>query len=572
MNDGRDQKHSFLTGQAPAAASGRWFGSVSLFAGRSRGESLLLFIATAAIYAIPWAPIIGQLIVSQHYPVAVVGLFSVAATLAGLWVRAKAPRVARILSAAYWLALFGVNFVFGYFARWADPAYFWMAIALAAAGFASLRRPPLFSVVLLFSTVLTFGVLAYDLFFSDKTLVAACIGLAVGVLALIWWLVRRGRLLHFSRWAVAFGIFGALIYPRGFVSYSFVFPGHLSQVLSQPGVTAVYDYTNPKNRDEFCTQTMYLARVPGRQTLVAGPQNPCRRLIRLDPGPSPVFAFLDLGGRGGDNVAFDPTDANLAYVVALSDLLKVSVNPLRELARLNLIQSARNLNFIQYDPKTDRLYVSQDYGGNIWVVDRPSFRLVTSIPSAEGAVTDDVWIDDVGRQVFVSGTYKVGWRVDTYDLSTLARKNTYLRPWDIGFHFSTIDPVGRRAYLGSTTTGRVWVLDLDSLKEKGSFRLEVGLRNLNFDPFRRWVLIGGYFSGTLYAYDPDRARLVGSLFFGKRLRWVQVDRENGKWYVATSVGGFEIDPNRAFGIDQVDRPDQKPSPLAVPAEAKELSK
>jgi hypothetical protein len=30
------------------------------------------------------------------------------------------------------------------------------------------------------------------------------------------------------------------------------------------------------------------------------------------------------------------------------------------------------------------------------------------------------------------------------------------------------------------------------------------------------------------------------------LRWVQVDGENGMWYVTSAVGGFRIDPDKAF--------------------------
>jgi hypothetical protein len=167
--------------------------------------------------------------------------------------------------------------------------------------------------------------------------------------------------------------------------------------------------------------------------------------------------------------------------------------------------------------------------------------------SAPGMVTDDVWPDPVGNQIFVSGTYAVGWQVYTYDKTTLAPRRVYRWFGDIGFHFSTIDPPGRRAYLASTTSGTLRVLDLDTLQPVGQIPLEVGLRNLAFDPVRRLVLISSYFRGNLFVYSPERGEVVGKIFLGPRLRWVQVDAESGQWYATSAAGGFAVDPEKALG-------------------------
>jgi hypothetical protein len=60
------------------------------------------------------------------------------------------------------------------------------------------------------------------------------------------------------------------------------------------------------------------------------------------------------------------------------------------------------------------------------------------------------------------------------------------------------------------------------------------------------VLIGSYFKGNLFVYDVARERVIGRLFLGRRLRWVQVDGENHKWYATSAVGGLQIDPDVAF--------------------------
>lgn len=518
-----------------------------LFPKRPPWERTLLYGAALAIYGAAWAPWLGQWLVNQRLNAALIGGAGLAACWLGLCLHRRLPRLGRALAIPYWIVLLTTHLLFGYMARWANPPYFWLAVLVGLAAFLPLGdREKRLAAVLTAATLLAAGFAAATL--RHYSWIAAVAGAALWppLGAGLFWLARKRRLASFSRLAVAVAAFAVMIYPSGFVQYSFVFPELLPRVTAQPGVQALYDYLTPRARETFCSQVMYLAKVPGRELYVTGPQNPCRRLNVFSPAAPELAASLDLDSRSTDNLAFDPDDPNVAYVGTVTDLVKVSLDPPCRLESRPLHQTARNLNFIHYDPLSDRLLVSQDYGPNVFVAERRSLKAKSRL-AAPGMVTDDVWPDPLGDQIFVSGTYAVGWQVMTYDKTSLAPRHTYRWFGDIGFHFSTIDPWGRRAYLGSTTSGKMRVLDLDTLQPLGDVQLEVGLRNLGFDPVRRLVLVSSYFRGNLFVYSPAQSKVIGKIFLGPRLRWVQVDAESGQWYATSAVGGFAVDPEKALG-------------------------
>jgi len=387
---------------------------------------------------------------------------------------------------------------------------------------------------------------AMDLrYHSFQSMLIALVGggfLAGGIV----WLWRRGAFRAPSRVAIAFAALSLMIYPKSFVGYRFVFPGYLPEILAQPGVQAVYSYSEPETVAKIPSQIMFMMKVPGTEVHVLGPQKPYHQLVIIDRGQTEEVRFLEIWNRGSDNAVFDPHDRNILYIGAGNNLHRIDLGSPRILESLKLDQSFHNVNFIHYDVQGDRLFLSEDAGNQVFVVDRKTFRKVEEIPSPSGSVTDDVWIDPVGHLVLTDTRYFLGRRVDTYDRVTLNRKNTYFWPLDYGFNFGTLDPEHRRAFLASTLSGEVRVLDLDTLEPVDSFRLAPGIRNLNFDPLRRWVVIGNYFRGLLHVYDLDKKRILGPLFLGSRLRWVEVDSSNDRWYATSSVGGFEITPDRAF--------------------------
>lgn len=511
------------------------------------------FLGVAAVYFVGWTPLLAQLVVNDGRSPWLVGAAFLATLIFGLWIGHRAPLWLRIvLLIPYYGLLIFWHIAFGIMARWMDPLYFIFALLLSA----SLMLPTIGR--RLRPYVLVAGLVSATVIAS---LDARPVGTWLFVLGLttipfgIWfmiWMCRENRMKHISGAAVAFFLFSLMIYPRGGINYKLVYPGHLPTILAQPGIEAIYDYRNPANVERMCTQVMFLARVPGTSMFIGGPQNPCRHLLRIDGADVAATKRLNLGSRGSDNLVFDPDDPRIFYTGTVNEILRVSVDPLRILDRRKLKNSIHNLNFFHYDPSQDRIFVSYDFSSAISILDRSTLRHTNSIPGPDGARTHDVWLDLPGSQILISCTDFIGWRVDTYDLNTLMHKNVYHWPWDIGFHFTTVDPQRRRAFMGSTATGELRVLNLDTLTLEKSIPLEPGLRNLNFDARRGLALIGNYFQGILHIIDSRTLTEVDRLFLGPRLRWVEVDEQSGEWYCTSGAGGFRINPEKALTFPPVD--------------------
>lgn len=504
------------------------------------------FVGLCLFYAVAWTPLLAQLVVNDGYSPFIIGSVFIALFLCSRWIANNARSLARVVVfSPFYLALIGAHAAMGIMARWMDVRYFFWAVLLAAVlcipRFGKFVRP----YVMILGMTVAMLVTSWDarnsslwLMFLGITCVPAC-----------WFFVvfmhGSKRLERVSGVVGACFLLGIMLYPRGVVNYKFVFPGLAQRVLEQPGVDAIYDYREPGTLDAMCSQVMFLFPLRDNLGFIAGPQTPCHQLVKL-PAIGNAAEKLELWTRGCDNALIDPFDPNVMYMGTIDNILKISIFPFDVVKIVTLKRSIHNVNFLQYDHESDRIFVSYDFGPAISVLDRATLKVVASIPGPDGARTHDVWLDDIGGLVWVSSTDVIGWRINTYRLTDLQPVRQYRWPWDIGFHFTTIDPVNRRGYLGSTATGQVRVLDLDTLTEVARFPLDPGLRNLNFDRGREWTIIGNYFQGRLHVWDSRSMRDIGDVYLGPRVRWVHVDEETGDWYVASSVGGFRIDPDRVF--------------------------
>jgi len=511
------------------------------------------FFGIAVVYFIGWTPLLAQLVVNDRRPAWLIGGLFVAALLAGLWIDNRASLWLRVaLLIPYYSLLLFWHIVFGVMASWMDPLYSLLALLLSITLMLPKVGRSLRLYVLVAGTVIAAAICTWEARpIGPWLFVAGLLSIPLGA-AFIIWLCRHKRLKHVSGAAMAFFLFSLMIYPRGGVNYKFVMPGLVPEILAQPGVEAIYDYRDPGIAERMCTQVMFLAKAPDANRYLAGPQNPCHYLLRIDAYDSQAVQKIDLYSRGNDNIVFDPQDPNIFYLGTIDEFVRASVEPFKILDRVKLKESIHNLNFLQYDATRDRIFISYDFAPAVTILDRTSLRQVGSIPCPAGARTHDVWIDEPGNQVMVSSTYLIGWRVDTYNLQTLKHKNTYRRPLDLGFHFTTIDPDHRRVFMGSTASGELQVLDLDALTLAKSIQLEPGLRNHNYDAQRGLALVSNYFQGILHIIDSRTLTEVGRLSFGPRLRWVETDGQTGEWYCTSGAGGFRIDPEKVLNHPPAD--------------------
>lgn len=498
------------------------------------------------VYTLPWLPILSLPTEGRPLWLVVLSTATFCLAVGGSWLKFNYPRLALAPAFLLWTMLFALHVFLNLFGKSLHPPYFWGAVLFSSLFLFPFARKRLGEFIFLFPVGCLILFLSYDLWFFRRILVGACLAGGTASMVALHYFIRRKAFATVSGMALMFFFFSLMIYPRAFIAYRFVFPGLLPRVLAQPGVHAVYHYGDDQYSKSLPRQVMFLGRLRGSETFFLGPQKPYHQLIFIFPHQLRKPATVELGSRGSDNFVLDPDDPDLVYVGAGNRLLKISAAHKAILQELTLEKSIQNLNFIQHDPLSDRFFISEDAGDTIHIVDRKTFTSLGILDHPPGTAVDDVWIDAVGNQILVDHRYFLGRRLDAYDLDSLQLRRTFDWPWDFGFNFSTVDEQAQKAYLGSTISGRVRIVDLPTMREIGEFRLPSGLRNLNFDAERRWLLIGGYFAGELYVYDVDRRAMVGSLFLGMRIRWVAVDADDGKWYVTTSVGGFCVTPEEAF--------------------------
>jgi len=495
------------------------------------------------VYTLPWLPILSLPTEGRPLWFVMVAAAIFCLAVGGSWLKFNYPRLTVAPALLLWTILAALHVFLSLFGKSLHPPYFWGAVLFSSLFLFPFARKRPGGFLFLFPIGCLVLFLSYDLWFFHRILAGACLVGGAAVAVTFYFFVRRNSFATVSGMALVFFFFSLMIYPRAFVAYRLPFPGLLPHVLAQPGVRAVYHYGDSK---PLPRQVMFFGRLRGSDTYFLGPQKPYHQLTFLFLNQLQKPVSVELGSRGSDNYVLDPDDPNLVYIGAGNRLLKISAARKAIVQELTLERSIQNINFLQYDPLYDRLFISEDAGDTIHIVGRKSFTPLGKLDRPPGTAVDDVWIDTIGKQILVDHRYWVGRRLDAYDLDSLQLRRTFDWPWDFGFNFSTVDEQAQKAYLGSTVSGRVRIVDLPTMRAIGEFRLPSGLRNLNFDAERRLLLIGGYFAGELYVYDVDRQTMVGRLFLGVRLRWVAVDADDGKWYVSTSVGGFCITPEEAF--------------------------
>jgi len=455
------------------------------------------------------------------------------------------PAWVRGIAVPYWLLVITAQIPFALFGFQTSPTFFFIALALALTAFLPIPWQRLRRWILVVFVAILGVASAWELWaWSHAASLLAAVFAIVGPMLTLF-LARRGVFTAVNRTAVALCVFTALFYTKGYLVYGTHKPLAINRILQQPGVRAVYDYRKPPFDKGFPTRTMFMAPVPGYDMYVVGPHDPYREVLRIEPGAPPIVSRLSIGARGGDQALFHKDTPGAFVMAGRSHLYRIGVDPLRILDEANLGEKKLPLNMVRYDPLNNRYFVIRAYHREAYVVDRASFRLVKTMKAPPYSCYTDGWVDPTGNALILLGDYLPGGQVELYDLTTLALRKKIHLPWD-PLTLGVLDDRGRRLYIASLIRRSILVFDLDTLEPQGRLEAEYGIRNLNFDPQRRWLIAGNFFNGDLLVYDADTKQLIGKLFLGKQVRWVEVVPENGKWYVNSSAGGFEIEPDMAF--------------------------
>ncbi len=493
----------------------------------------------------PLAPAILILYLTRPWLGVLSAIIFLSFLLAGVGLRKQSTPGLTVASIPYWLLVFIAQIILAPVAWMMNPAFCAVAIVVGLAALASRFYLPLASIAPIVGYVLMTALTTVDMIPASATIVLTIATLGFVGTGVLIWLARRGAFVRLSGLLIALFVFNMMTFPRGFMNYKVTFPGDLKKVLAQPGIEAVYTYADPKIAAVVPPQIMFMARVPHTDNYILGPHDPFKKLYLLRPGDPPQLQSLDFGGRGGDNCVFAPDDSSIFYLLGRDSLHRVSTNPLRITDTLDLGYSIMPLSILKLNRETDQFLIGRVGTQYIQNIDRQTLTVRASYSNPDWMFLTDAWIDPVGHQVLLIGCDLTGLVIVSLDMTTLTekRKSHWPASW---ISQMIIDPVGRRAYVGSYLGGFVHILDLDSLEHHGKFYLEPGIRSLNFDAQRRWLLAAGHYSGYEFVYDIDRQEIVDKLFLGKRVRWVCVDAISGKWQATSSIGGFEIDPKIAF--------------------------
>lgn len=119
-----------------------------------------------------------------------------------------------------------------------------------------------------------------------------------------------------------------------------------------------------------------------------------------------------------------------------------------------------------------------------------------------------------------------------------------------------------RVFAAATLTREVLVLDGDTLRVVDRIPVHATVRELAIDRVRRLVVTAGYIDGDLIFIDPDTHRVVARLFLGRLARSVHIQTNDGRLFVTSSCGIFEVRVNallEASGFRREQPPDSNAS-------------
>lgn len=501
-------------------------------------------LAGIIVCSVPLGPCIFLLYITRPWLGIGAGALCLALLLAGVGLKGKPATWVTVMAAPFWVVVFIAQVIFSPVGWIMNPTFFVLTLVLSGLALETRFVPRMRSNVPVVAVLVLSAFVVKDMMGVSwrASALSALIG-AAAVIATIWSAKEK----VFSRQSsimITLFILNIMVYPRAILSFTRTFPLEENRVLSQPGIRTIYDYSNPQEGKRIPSQVMFMARVPGTETYILGPHDPYNELLFLTAGRLGFTGRLQLDGRGGDNCIFDPEDPTVAYVLGRQIFYRVTSSPPRIINSVDLGYSLTPLSILRFNRESNEFLVGRPFVREIFLVDRDSLKVRRTLNPPLRSVIIDAWFDPIGHQILLCAYDPTGWLVSTYNADTLEREKTRHLVGN-PLYISTVDSVGRRAYLGSAMTGRVYVLDLDTLSIVRSFYVEVGIRNLNFDQERRWLL-ASTLSGRELVYDVDRRAVVGNIFLGKQVRWVEIDSEIGKWFSTSSVGGFEIDPDKAF--------------------------
>jgi hypothetical protein len=104
------------------------------------------------------------------------------------------------------------------------------------------------------------------------------------------------------------------------------------------------------------------------------------------------------------------------------------------------------------------------------------------------------------------------------------------------------DAEGAQFFTGMPMHGAVYVFDARENRYKRRINLEIGVRDLAFDPERRALFAAGYLTGHVFVISADTYKVVDKIFVGRKVRHIHWDARARRLLVTSANGCLEVDP------------------------------
>jgi hypothetical protein len=310
-------------------------------------------------------------------------------------------------------------------------------------------------------------------------------------------------------------------------------PLRLKEVLAQPGVTLVYDATNPRGpRYAALGPEPRFGRPDCAERILVGTRYGSSGLVRLEPrGPAgtdlgPVSDFAVLDCRRKRIIAGEASQPELRFF---------DHDTLALLRDQTLVATGlKHISELVYLPTMDQLYASGDDTKRLFMHDfRDGAEMVYD---TKGFVTDFALFPEANRMVISSWGGQLYFHELAPDMIRLIGE---MRIPDFLLQL-TPDLDGRSLWITGLFGGELIKLSVLEQKVLARVRLGAGIRFCAIDAASDTLFVGNFFTGALTALDRKTLQPKWSRFLGARLRNVSVFPLARKLVAASALGLFEI--------------------------------
>jgi DNA-binding beta-propeller fold protein YncE len=262
-------------------------------------------------------------------------------------------------------------------------------------------------------------------------------------------------------------------------------------------------------------------------------------LAHMDDGS--VEAFDLKTNRVTLTVPISP-NASVRGILAARGKVYVSAQGLRAVVVLDSSSGRRlatvtagDVDGLAYDPRTGRVFVSDEGGGRDVVIDARTDKALGEVRL--GGEAGNTQYDAVSQHVFVGVQTRD--ELAEIDPVTLTVVRRYALPGCLSSHSVALDPPARAAYVGCQDNARLVRLDLRTGRVTGSRGAGIGVDVLALDPGLHRLYAGSE-SGVVSVYDVAHARFerIAQAYLEVHAHAVAVDPATHRVYFPLqSVGG-----------------------------------